>query len=143
MRKLIHLAFAYAIAAMVGGVFFREFTKFNNYLDVTTLGKVHVHLFMLGTVVFLLLTLFVQTLPIKEQKTYKLFMVLYNSGLILTTIMFLVRGITQVLAVELSGGASASISGVAGIGHMLLGAGIVLLFITLKAAAKTDKAYHI
>lgn len=47
-----------------------------------------------------------------------------------------VRGITQVLAIELSKGADASIAGIAGIGHILTGLGIVLLLLSLKKSAK-------
>ena len=41
----------YAISAMVGGVFYREFTKFNDFEGITMLGKVHTHLFLLGMLV--------------------------------------------------------------------------------------------
>lgn len=50
--------------------------------------------------------------------------------------MILVRGDAQVMGTELSAGGSASISGIAGIGHMLTGIGIVLLLTSLKNQAK-------
>ena len=40
---------------MVGGVFYREFTKFNGFTARTALGVVHTHYFLLGMVFFLLL----------------------------------------------------------------------------------------
>ena len=43
MKKFINISLIYAIAAMAGGVFYREFTKFNNFTGVTALGKVHAH----------------------------------------------------------------------------------------------------
>ena len=49
--------------------------------------------------------------------------------------MLLFRGVTQVLGLSLSSGASAAISGIAGIGHILTGAGVILLLLTLKKAA--------
>lgn len=39
MKKYLNYALVYAIAAMIGGVFYREFTKWNGYTDVTMLGK--------------------------------------------------------------------------------------------------------
>ena len=48
MKKLLNTAFIYALAAMAGGVFYREFTKYNSFTGVTSLGKVHTHLFLLG-----------------------------------------------------------------------------------------------
>ena len=50
--------------------------------------------------------------------------------------MMLVRGVTQVLGMSLSTAASASISGIAGIGHILTGVGLVLLLVALRRTAK-------
>lgn len=60
----------------------------------------------------------------------------YNIGVPLTAVMLLVRGVTQVLGVSLSSAADASISGVAGIGHVLTGVGIILLLLSLRKLAK-------
>ena len=50
--------------------------------------------------------------------------------------MMLVRGITQVLGLSLTSAISAAISGMAGIGHILTGVGIILLLVSLKKVAK-------
>ena len=134
MKKYLNISLVYAVAAMAGGVFYREFTKFNQFTDVTALGKVHTHLFLLGMVVFLLVALFADRLRLEEQKTFRTFMSIYNIGVPLTAVMLLVRGVTQVLGLPLSKGASASISGIAGIGHILTGVGIVLLLLALRKA---------
>jgi hypothetical protein len=42
------------------------------------------------------------------------------------------RGVSQTLAIPLSKGAEAAITGIAGIGHLLLGSGILLLFLCLR-----------
>ena len=47
--------FGLAIAA---GVFYREWTKLNGFGGKTALGVIHVHLFVLGMLLFLLLALF-------------------------------------------------------------------------------------
>lgn len=136
MKKYINIAFIYAIAAMVGGVFYREFTKFLGFTGVTALGKVHVHFFALGMIMFLLVALFVERMELAGLKTLRAFMWTYNIGVSLAGIMLVVRGVTQVLGLALSSGASASISGIAGIAHVLVGTGLVLLFVSLKKAAK-------
>ena len=136
MKKYLNLSLAYAVAAMAGGVFYREFTKLNGFSDVTALGKVHTHLFLLGTVVFLLVALFAAQGDLTKQKTFRVFLCLYNVGVPLTAVMMAVRGVTQVLGMSLSTGASASISGIAGIGHILTGVGLVLLLVALRRAAK-------
>lgn len=132
MKKYLNISLFYGIAAMVGGVFCREFTKWNGYQEVTALGKVHTHLFMMGMFMFLIVALFAAQQDLQKQKTFRIFMPVYNAGLAVTVIMMIVRGITEVLHISLSSAANASISGIAGIGHMLTGAGILLFLISLK-----------
>ncbi|MGN0596431.1 MAG: DUF2871 domain-containing protein [Ruminiclostridium sp.] len=139
MKKYLKISFIYAIAAMAMGVFFREFTKFNGYDGTTTLGKVHTHLFLLGMFVFLITALFVGRLKnLESLKTFRTFNIVYNISVPLTAVMMTVRGITQVLGAELSKGADAAISGIAGIGHIAAGTGIILLLLSLIKAAKND-----
>lgn len=140
MKKCLNISIVYAIAAMAGGVFYCEFTKLNGFSGVTVLGKVHTHLFMLGMVVFLIAALFcAQLKSLPEKKLFKAFLCVYNIGVPLTAVMMAVRGITEVLGTELSKGADASISGIAGIGHIIAGTGIILLLVSLKSAAKTEE----
>lgn len=47
-------------------------------------------------------------------------------------IMLIVRGVTQVQGLELSRGLDAAISGIAGIGHILVGIGMIFYFMMLK-----------
>ena len=81
MKKLLNTAFIYALAAMAGGVFYREFTKFNGFSGRTALGLVHTHLFLLGTVFFLLAALFSKELDWARERNFRLFYGLYNTGL--------------------------------------------------------------
>lgn len=132
MKKYLNISLVYAIGALISGVFYREFTKWNGFQEVTVLGKVHTHLFLLGMVMFMLVALFAQHSNLQEMKTFRVFLWLYNIGVPLTVIMMVVRGITQVLGLPLSTGADASISGIAGIGHILTGVGIILLLLSLR-----------
>lgn len=137
MKKYLNLAYIYAIAALVAGVFYREFTKWNGFTGVTALGKVHTHLFMLGMFLFLIVALFAQNNDLESQKSFRLFLKVHNIGLPLTTIMMVVRGITEVLDIPLSKGLNASISGLAGIGHILLAISLISFLTALKKIAKS------
>lgn len=134
MKKYLNLSLLYAILAMIGGVFYREFTKFNSFSGVTMLGKVHAHLFILGMFMFLIVALFRLALPLEEQKTFRIFMVVYNIGLPITAMMMVLRGVIQVLKTNITPGINASISGIAGIGHILLGVGLVMFIVSLSKA---------
>ena len=136
MKKYLNLSLVYAIAAMAGGVLYREFTTFQGYTGVTALGKVHVHLFLLGMLVFLVAALYAARYDLETVKTFRAFLWTYNLGVPLTAVMLLVRGVTQVMGMNLSAAADASISGIAGIGHILTGTGIILLILSLKKLAE-------
>lgn len=140
MKKYINFAFLYAIAAMVCGVFYREFTKFSAYTGRTTLAFTHLHLFVLGALVFLLVALFALHTNVAEQKSFRVFMLLYNIGLPFMTVMFFVRGVLQVQGTVLSRGAGAAISGLAGISHILVGTALVCLFLALRKAREKRAA---
>lgn len=136
MKKYLNISLIYAIAAMVCGVFYREFTKINGFSGATALGKVHAHLFLLGMLVFIVISLFAAHNDLSRIKPFRIFMVIYNIGVPLTAVMTAIRGIVQVLGITITSGASAAISGIAGIGHILAGVGIILLIVSLKKTAK-------
>ena len=131
MKRYMNASLLYAILAMVGGVFYREFTKFNGFTARTTLGVVHTHYFLLGMVFFLLLLLLEKSFSFTGAKT-KCVLTAYQVGLNLTALMFVVRGVPQVLGTELSTGMNAAISGIAGIGHILLGISMVMLLLQVR-----------
>ena len=131
MKRYMNTALLYAILAMVGGVFYREFTKFNGFTAKTTLSVVHTHYFLLGMVLFLLLLVLEKSVSFTGPKTGRV-LVVYHIGLNLTAVMLVVRGVVQVLGTTLSAGINAAISGMAGIGHVLLGVSLVLLLLQIK-----------
>ena len=139
MKRYMNSALLYAILAMAGGVFYREFTKFNGFTARTTLSVVHTHYFLLGLVFFLLLVVMEKNLSFTEAKTGRVLMI-YHIGLNLTAVMLAVRGVTQVLGLTLSSGMDAAISGMAGIGHILLGVSLVLLLVRIKRSVSAAQS---
>ena len=92
MKRYMNATLLYAIFAMIGGVFYREFTRFHGFAAKTTLSVVHTHYFL------------------------------------------------QVMSVSPSPGMNAAISGIAGIGHILLGIGLVLLLLQIKRSVLAVQA---
>lgn len=135
MKRHVIIALVYAVLAMICGVFYREFTKAMGFTGVTALGKLHVHLFMLGMVVFLLVALFDAKLGLQKHKLYIPFIATYNAGIGIMCIMLLVRGIFEVVGGEAP---DRAISGIAGIGHILVAVGIVLFFCMLLLSLRKD-----
>lgn len=137
MKKLLNLSFFYAMAAIACGVFYREFTKYMHFTGKATLAFTHVHLFVLGAFLFLILTLFSLQLDLAGSRKFKRFLAIYQVSLPFTVIMMLIRGILQVLETPLSTGADAAISGITGIAHILFTVALVFLFLSLKDALKS------
>ena len=96
MKRYMDSALLYAILAMAGGVFYREFTKFSGFTAKTTLSVVHTHYFLLGMVFFLLLLVLEKSLSFTGAKTGRVLLT-YHIGLNLTAVMLVVRGVTQVM----------------------------------------------
>lgn len=131
MKHYINTSVLYAVLAMVGGVFYREFTKFNGFSSKSALAAVHTHYFMLGMVLFLLLLVLEKSFSFSGPKTPRV-LAAYHVGLNLTAVMLAVRGVVQVSGAGLSTGMNAAISGIAGIGHIILGVSLVLLLLQVR-----------
>ncbi|RKI79089.1 DUF2871 domain-containing protein [bacterium 0.1xD8-71] len=133
MKKILNTAMVYFALAIAAGVFYREFTKWNGYTGITVLGYVHTHLFVLGMILFLVITLFCKQEPaLSKDKRFRSFYILYNIALPFMACVMLVRGIMQVRNVDLTKSVDAMISGFAGISHILLTVSLGLFFAALK-----------
>ena len=133
MKKILNTAMVYFALASAAGVFYREFTKWNGYTGITVLGYVHTHLFVLGMILFLVITLFCKQEPaLSKDKRFRSFYILYNIALPFMACVMLVRGIMQVRNVDLTKSVDAMISGFAGISHILLTVSLGLFFAALK-----------
>ncbi|MCI8516402.1 MAG: DUF2871 domain-containing protein [Hungatella sp.] len=134
VKRYANLALVYSIIAMIFGVFYREFTKFSHFTGKTNLSVMHTHYFLLGMFFFLMLMLTEKVFSFSDKSTGKVLTV-YQVGLNITGLGFLMRGLAQVWGQELSRGLDASISGIAGIGHILTGVCMVLFLLKIRKKA--------
>lgn len=123
MKRLMNASIVYGVLGLIGGVFYREFT---------TLSVVHTHYLMLEMVLFLLLVVVEKNFHFLDNKVLK-YLTFYHIGLNLTVVMLVIRGVVQVFSLDVS---SAAISGVAGIGHLILGISMVLVLISIRNCIK-------
>lgn len=133
-KKLLNLIGIYGICALSAGVFYREFTRWNNFTERTSLGVLHPHLLILGVGLLLIILLFSLQTDLLKQAKFQKFYKFYRVALPMMVTMLLVRGVAQVLRLELSRGVDMSISGLAGLSHILLTVALVYLFSALKLA---------
>ena len=130
MRKLYLAAFAYLIVGVASGLYYRELTKLTGWPegDPTQLGVAHTHLLTLGFIVLLIVLVLEKVFTLSRSRLFAWFFWIYNAGVILTSAMLVLHGSMTVLGME----SSKAIAGIAGMGHMLLTAGLVLLLLAMR-----------
>lgn len=135
MRKLYIASFIYLIAGLAAGVFYRDFTRFNNFPEgqYTQLSVVHTHILTLGFLALLLVLALEKLFTLSNSKLFGWFFWLYNIGLVISTAMMITHGMLTVVGVE---EVSKAIPGIAGTGHIILSAGLVLLMLALGKSLK-------
>lgn len=119
----------FLIMGLMGGVFYREFTKFYVFTETTHLGKIHVHTLVLGFAVGLLLYIIIKVSNINDISSLKKPFYIYVAGLTFTVINMLVIGIYEVVREGSDTIIRAVIDGTSGLGHIALGVGIVWIFV--------------
>lgn len=133
VKKILNTSMIYFILAIIAGVFYREFTKYNGFSGKTTLGYIHAHLFVLGMILFLIIALFCnQDHSLLQDKMFKRFFVLYNISLPFMACTMLIRGIIQVQNITVTNATNSMIAGIAGVSHILITISLFMLFIALK-----------
>lgn len=138
MQKLFYAAFLYMLAGVASGLFYREFTKMNDFPEgqFTQLGLAHTHLLTLGFIVLLIVLILEKVFTLSRSKMFAWFFWIYNAGVILTSAMLITHGMLTVLGEE----STKMIAGIAGLGHMLLTAGMILLFLALRKALRVSNS---
>lgn len=97
------------------------------------------HLLVLGTFVFLMAAVFAKITELEQNSLFKKFFILYNIVLPAMTILMLVRGIVQVLGIDLGKMGNGMLSGFAGLSHIgMMTALVMLLFSIKKELCKKD-----
>lgn len=140
MKKIINLAYFYAIVALISGLFYRELTRSYAFVGKTQLGVVHTHLFVLGMFMMLFVYLFAYQLQLHKDSLFNSFLLTYNAGVIISTSMMITRGTLQVVDFTMSKGLDNMLAGISGIGHILLTVGFIQFLHMLRKKAKTVDA---
>lgn len=132
MNRLFTAAIVYLVLGLGSGLFYREFTKANDFAEgaSTQLSVVHTHLLMLGFFAMLILLALEKVFAMSSSRLFGWFFWLYNVGVLLTSAMMVWHGSLTVLGEE----SGAAIAGIAGLGHILVTAGLVLLMLALRKA---------
>ncbi|MNM97990.1 hypothetical protein D3C81_1105100 [compost metagenome] len=127
MKKLYYTSLFYVVLGLLAGISYREITKARNFTGDTVLVGLHTHILVLGFIVFLLTLILAKVFNVHEAKSFNVWYVVYNIGLLITIGAMAVRGILQVNGDDIS-----YLPHIAGLGHMILGTGMVWLLLLLR-----------
>lgn len=135
MLRLFYTAFGFGIIGILSGLYYRELTKAHDFTDrsASQLGLVHSHFLVLGFVILLLVLALEKLFSISAAapKLYTWFFWTWSAGVAITGGMMMVKGSLVVMGADAS---SAALDGIAGLGHISLTAGFVLLFLAVRKA---------
>ncbi|SPT54183.1 Protein of uncharacterised function (DUF2871) [Actinomyces bovis] len=128
MRNLWLAACGYAALGLTSGLVYRTLTH-DGFTGKTQLSTTHTHFLALGMLVMLIMLALDAALGVSGSRSFKVFFVTYNAGLLVTVGTMIWHGLLQ-----LDGKAGGpAIAGVAGLGHILITAGVVALLVSLRA----------
>jgi hypothetical protein len=140
MRKIYVTADIYMILGLLSGLYYREFTKLNDFTGDTQLSVVHTHILALGMLFFLVVLALEKLFTLTAGKLFTAFFWVYNAGLALTVGLMIVRGSMTVLGHE----PGAALDGISGLGHIVITVGLIFFFVNLgkrvHAQEETEKA---
>ena len=121
------------VVGLASGLFYRIYAQqIMEFTGKTELSVLHTHVLVLGMIFFLVALCIEKLFTISSSKWFNLFFWHYNSGLVLTAGMLLVIGIIQIDGGESNG----MTAGIAGLGHILLTAGLGFFFAALSNKVK-------
>lgn len=132
MKKLYIAASVYLVLGLVAGLYYREATK-NAQLGPEGAGQlsvVHTHVLTLGFLVLLVVLALDKLFDLAANPLFGWFFWVYNAGVVLSAGMMLWHGTLTVHGQQ----GTPMIAGIAGLGHITLSAGLVLLMLTLRPA---------
>lgn len=132
MKRLFNLSFFYLILGLALGVFFREFTKLNDFSGATTLNVAHTHTLVLGFIFFLVIVILEKVFTISNIKYFNIWLITYNIGLLSLISTLVARGILEILNKDFAG-----LPHIAGTSHAILGLSLIWFMIILKESIFT------
>lgn len=124
--EFLRSAFSFLISGLIAGAFYREFGKIAP-LDPNLL-RVHGHLIVLGFIVLFVFFLALKSLQIQGQE-FKTTLKIYEAGMFLTYSIMFLHGLINLY--KPSKLLINSMTGFAGVGHILLGVSLVMIIFKL------------
>lgn len=134
MKRILYTFMFYTTLGLLSGFAYREITVHYNFTGDTQMSVMHTHLLTLGMFMFLMLIPIEKLFKISSYYLFNWFFIIYNIGVLVTVGMQFTKGFMQVSHQTIS----PSLASFAGIGHVTITAGFILLFFLLRQAILTE-----
>ncbi len=135
MKKMYWISLSYFVFGLTAGLVNHELVYWTHFTGESVMSVVHPHAILLGGLVFLLMPLFMKSFGLEKQKSFRIFLWVYNIGLVMTLGFMTARGMSQLLAKPFPRVWDHMVGGFAGIGHIILTVGLGFLFHALMKTA--------
>ncbi len=136
-KALFRSAAVWTAVGLIGGLAYREITRAAGFSGETQLSVVHTHSLTLGTVLLLGVLTLTRVFRLGDHRWSRWFVPIWNLGLAVTVGMLGVKGYLQVQGSAAA--TSPAISGIAGLGHIILTVGFVLLLVLVGQQMKVTE----
>lgn len=130
-KSILASSFTMLVMGLFAGAFSREFTKFYSFDGDTYLKLVHTHSLALGFLVLMGIYLLVRNYDDRKILAIKKSYHTYISGLTITIVAMIVKGIFTVVSQGRQTINQVAIAGISGIGHIVLTIGIISLMVKI------------
>ncbi|CAM4219629.1 membrane protein [Bacillus manliponensis] len=131
MKKLYYASFTYLLIGLFSGVFAREYAKSKGILGSTLLNLLHTHALVLGFLFFLIALVVSKVFAVHEVKSFNLWFIFYNVGVVSTVGSMAARGLLQLNGADFKG-----LTYIIGASHSIIGFSLVWFMILLKKSGK-------
>ncbi len=127
----------WSAVGLLSGLYYREFTKINDFDGPTQLAVSHTHFLTLGALAGMIFLALEKVFQLSASGTkYSVFLWTWNVGLAITGLMLTFKGSLQVLGNQLAD--SAALAGISGLGHITLTVGFIFLLLALRNRIAVD-----
>ncbi len=134
MKRILYAFMTYTMLGLFSGFTYRELTVHYEFTGSTQMSVMHTHLLTLGMFMFLMLIPIEKLFKLSSYYLFNWYFIIYNIGVIVTVTMQFLKGFKQIARQPIPD----SFAGFAGIGHVTITVGFILLFFLLRQAIITE-----
>lgn len=139
-RKSMNTGFVFIILGIFAGAFYREFTKFLGFEGVTSMSVMHTHLLTTGAIMFIIFALCFRVFSVQPSKKLNILLPAYLISVVGNVGVMFARGLYQVMGWEITRTVNATLSGIAGIVHILLTITLIWIFNIIRKSVSNNVA---